>query len=318
MKERITILKTLLLSILTLSLILLSSCARDFDEKEELSLGGIANFRQEFEDAGIIVEIESLHILGNYIDIEFLITDTIGGQLNEDSQLNYSMILHSEPWPLLGQPNIPSGQGVLVDDNSLRIQSRTLFDSPIEDGTLEITMHFIVSHYITEQHQIDFDFSEIEVKTPYGFIGGIPILPPHTLDIEVTSSALDNARGHRISSIGLIDYRLHIQEVRDALPAGGFIASSFSAIRVLDSDDEYLIPITVDDMSVVTFTISEDGALTTQFEFGQYGLISDEYSESIFAFRSGYLSEYSIIAEKWSVNWKMLDWSINVNVSDFF
>lgn|GEM_PF-6875796 len=267
--------------------------------------------KKYFGDVGIRVEIAYIAVYDNIVDIHFIIEDMIGGQFGEEVQLHYSLIHQGFG---LGLTSDQSSGIVQKGDGSLfEIHSRTVFRNPIESGELTLEIHFIVSSHTLIQDVIAIDFDELQPQTPYSFIEGIPILRPNLQDIEIGFCRYDDeSQGLSLSSIGVIDERIHIQELRRALPQDSFIAAAFKQFKVISPNGEVVRPIS----DGVRFKINESGEIEEISDLFAMTLFYDEYIENIFDVDKERIAEYNLVANLQVINWINLDWEIVFDVFD--
>jgi hypothetical protein len=142
------------------------------------------------------------------------------------------------------------------------------------------------------QHDIDFDLSTLEVYTPAVRIWDTPILPTHIRDIELEIEGFENDWDSRISSIGIIDGKLHIQQLYR--PRSQTLVKS-SHFYLVDPEGEDVIQISEAQWpwGELYFRVDDNGNIISDENMDIYGEYFI-YREDIYEVDLERLSEYKL------------------------
>jgi len=161
-------------------------------------------------EGGFRIEVVAVGINANTVDLYITLEDLV------DNRLDGDIFVLADVW-LAGDSlrrSFPQFSRVIDQTNSgvVTLHTRTSFHNPIEGRALDFELYSIDYNFRTAEHEINFDLSAITEHSPAAWIWNTLILPPHLHDIPVALEGFENVGDIRISSIGLIDGRLHIQE----------------------------------------------------------------------------------------------------------
>ena len=147
------------------------------------------------------------------------------------------------------------------------------------------------------QHEIDFDMSSIEHFAPAAIIQESSVLPPHMHYIDF--SGID---GHYdwhvfLSSIGIIDSRLHIQQIIDMTVPWN--PPDSLAMKLIDPDGD-IVQYRLEPHwtgGLPGFIIDENGSIVCLREDNTIRVINSFYQEYIYDIDYERLSDYKLIVE---------------------
>ena len=247
-------------------------------------------------DEGIRIEVVAVGIDSNTIDFYFTLEDMIANRFEGDIWI-YALI-----FPNTNDINQSRGYEIFPEvihrseDGIVTLMGREVFEQPITDVELRFNLYHIAYDVRRGVYEISFDLTSLEESEPGAIIDGTPVLQPNLHNIELEIEGLNKKLFTQISSIGIIDDRLHVQQRLDAnkwSPPDGVL------FHVLDPFGEY-VPFFIDQWSlhVPVFSTDENGDIigrdTLEADTQIENLIYHEY---IYEIDKKRLSEYKIIAE---------------------
>ena len=141
-----------------------------------------------FEEAGVRIDVISATAAGYAVDIYFLVEDLSGERRFcevEHFELHYTLT-RPGGFPSFGISNDGS-RGIIdrTEDGAVIWHSRTNYATPIEAETMTLQVHFLLRSYQAAEQTIDVDLAALTPQVPFDHLGDVPILQPHTHDIEI-------------------------------------------------------------------------------------------------------------------------------------
>jgi len=208
-------------------------------------------------------------------------------------------------------PSVNSTHRLVVDDFHHRSDTEHYIDFDLEEYRQTIG---ILSDFENEQITVEID------SIANLFVWGIPVLHPHSHDIEVSSVEFSKCIFIRsISSIGIINNRLHIQ-VRQAvlMPYSDTEIHCFCSnhcffnVELIDPQGMSVTPVPFNNHPA-KFSVNNDGEIIV----GESPYIDLEpgvpiYTEWVFDIDNEKLSEYKLTAEFSSYDWIELKRTVNL------
>ena len=241
------------------------------------------------------VEILAVGIDANVVDIYLTIEDLIGGRL--DNGFGVSIQLTSMTDAPIQYRSAFSHQREYIyrtESGIITVHHRHIFLAPVTGQILALRLTRFSHSYTEAVADIGIDLSALYTHTPAAWLWNTPILPLNIHDIEINApQGFVNAQPIRISGIGLIDGRLHIQTKYNNFPA------FFDGIQVIDPYGEVVPPIfgRADETASLSFGIDDDGNIYNDRGFNWW---SFPYAERIYDVDTARLSEYRLISEFFS------------------
>ena len=280
-----------------------------------------------FEEEGIRLEVISVAVVGNMASVYFILEDLFGGgRFNEDTIL--------VAWL---RPSVPVGSNMSnsaiimeqIGDRVFILHSYAFFSEPIESQMMYVELRGMDYNHRSAKYEIDIDLAALTPQSPFDWAEGTPILQPHMHDIEISLEGFESIEYiHSISSIGILDGRLHIQELLESLPLppdlSGFpgfgMDWAWSSVWLINphGDRVFPTPTMVDGYDgyyyiypIIDFTLDEDGNILGR-EQAFKG--SRRYTEWVYEVDLDMLSEYRVVARFGAMDWMDLSGAIELEV----
>jgi len=246
-------------------------------------------------DEGIKIEVVAVGVDSNIIDFYFTVEDMIGDRLEGDIWINATIFPNNE--------NASCGQldGRILpeiidrsEDGVVTLRGREVFEHPVTGYELRFNLYDISYNIKSGEYELDIDLASLENHTPAAVIESTPVLPvgTHNIDLEIDGIVYDSWYS-RLSSIGFIDGKLHVQQWLNA--------------QIWDPPDYQLFRLVGPDGNDVIFQM-ESHWYSSSFSKDEYGNIIaydkdapledlDIYREFIYQVNSRRLSEYKLVVE---------------------
>jgi len=182
------------------------------------------------------------------------------------------------------------------------------------------------------EHEMDFDLAALAPQTAEAWVWGTPVLQPHQHDIELVVEGFENNWDTRISSIGIIDGRLHLQSLMELSPLSSIDHMAHAFFYLVGPQGEHVFPYMNPrwPMSNIQFGIDDDGNIFTDISIGEDGelifhdpvlsgvIMTDyprpTYSETNFEGDLDRLSEYRIAVRYFTEDIITLNWVVTFDV----
>ena len=278
---------------------------------------------------GIRVELIAVGVFDNVVDIYVTLEDLVGDRLSGDFTVEHHISPVVETGLELGSvssidPDIISR----TDEGVVTIRKREIFDHSVVGLDLTYSLkglNFDMLRYTDDEINVEFDLTLVKNQPSVLFISenprggrgdhdeymafrelmkteGMNVLHPHLHDIELGLFGIET----RISSIGIIDDRLHIQTYE---PSPDWSKSSH--VWFNDQQSQYIYCV-----SYVEFDVDEEGNLYNPETVARNPAPS-QYKEWIFDIDLDNISEYTLSGEYESSSFLPLDWSITFEVEKY-
>jgi len=261
-------------------------------------------------------ELVAVGITTNVIDLYLTIEDTLYNRLDEHFEI-FAYVRQSAA-SLAGAPFTDIIDR--TDCGIVTLRSRVMFTEPITASTLTFNLRYIRHTYRYENFVVDFDLSTLTEQEPAGWLWDTPILQPHLHDIRAIPPAgfLDSG-DIRISSMGIIDGRLHVQEQYDLIALWRWTQNKFDLINPYG---EIVQPIYGSHYNTasVSFGIDEYGELDDERGYTFYNdrgynyVVTFPFRENIFEVDLERLAEYSLVAYFNTNDVAAVHWSVRFDV----
>jgi len=205
-----------------------------------------------------------------------------------------------------------------TDDGIVTLHSRVVFDYPISGQELYFRLGSISYNIRSGTCDIDFDFSSIAPQKPAAWVWDTPILPHHLHDIKLELDGFENTWDNLISSIGIIDGKLHIQQQQAPLSRANRDWAWFSLADLKGEDvfpyDDPQWPLTI-----LSYKIDENGNYRNYHDDAIAGINPELphlplFREDIYEIDLNHLSQYKIVARYNAENWIDLNWEVSFEV----
>lgn len=291
-------------------------------------------------ESGIRVEVVAVGVFDNVVDIYLTLEDLIGNRLDGEISIFYELSPMCSEGTDIGGLGFFGGVEIIDRTNGVvTIYNRHVFTQSVAGQDLTFTLRNInynIRYYLDHEINLDLvtampnipsvqlilDYDDLEWLCENNFYQirgpiilsyydtklltttGITILEPNLHDIELGLESIEK----RISSIGIIDGRLHIQLYE---PSPGNIHSFAwsSWLRTVTPEEEKLeswrqVQYRID------FSIDEFG----NFYRGEY--IHPHYREYILEVDLDRLSEYRLLGDFWAAGFIDLKWTVTFQVEN--
>jgi len=256
---------------------------------QPLEISGVV--RKNTIDAGFKIELVAVGVSSNIIDLYLTIEDLQSNRFDGDFQLIAWVNQKNEPVPT----SVTQFSNIInrTDDGVVTLHAREVFYEPITGQELELKLDSLSFNYRYGELDVDFDMSTLEEHAPAAFLWGTPILPPHMHDISIALDGFECAGFINISSIGLIDGKLHIQEEYDMTALYRWVDNK---VKLIDPYGNIIKPSrnTYDGTSSVSFRIGEQ--VNFYNDRGIDYVVDFPYRENIFVVDPDRISEYRLAA----------------------
>jgi len=251
-------------------------------------------------DESIRIKVVAVGIDSNVVDFYFTLEDMVSSRLDGDIWVNASV------FPVVD--DVPWGSHVMFpevidrsDDGVVTLRGREVFTEPITDRELRFNLYHIAYNVKQGEQDIDIDFTALASHAPASWIWDTPVLPPNLHNLKMNVDGITDGWYTGISSVGVIDGMLHIQQWLDSSswnPPDGVM------FHLLDPYGE----------PVMFFIAPQWLAHTPVFTVDSYGNIIDDswegydiarepgepsivYHEYLYEVDMERLSEYRLVAE---------------------
>lgn len=249
--------------------------------------------RTETTRSGIHMELVAIGVHDNTVDIFLTLEDLIGSRLDGDISIWPSLRLagdmHSNSAFISSETINRTSDGVVT------IHSRRVFPYAITGRELRFEITGIGYNYRHGEYEIAMDLSTLTEQTPAAQIWDTPILAPHQHNITISPEGFENLGETTISSIGLINGRLHIQIYQDSRAMNRRFSEMDTTINLISPYGE-IIPATEStsyNTATISFGIAEDGDF---YNDSGHNWFTFPYVEQVFDVDLQRLAEYRIIA----------------------
>jgi hypothetical protein len=246
--------------------------------------------------------------LSNVVDIYLIIEDLEGNRLDDTVEVfgDVTVIGDGARFPtaiidgeeiIVGEqlPTAPSLSEIisLTDDGVLTLRNRFVFDRSITEQDLVYNLRGMQYNFREAKIDIDYDLASLVEQTPTATIWDTPILTPHTHDIDMNLKGFENAGRVSISSIGILNGRLHVQEQYCSVALRQWVGNR---VRIIDPQGNILQPLrgTEDNTETISFRIDRNGVLYN--DRGYLHVVDFPYRENVFEVDLTRLSEYRLAA----------------------
>ena len=262
-------------------------------------------------DGGIRIEIVAIGILSNVVDFYFTLEDLVEDRLDGDIMIS-AMVTPGDldfDTAVIENPRIIDR----TDDGIVTLHSRQRFSTPISGQEMQFRLRSISYNRKNGEYKTDFDLSSLETSPTAAWLWDTPVLPPHLHDISLNLEGFENTWDTRVSSIGIIDGKLHIQQ-EQAPPSTS--DNAWVHFCVMDPQGAHVEPYIGPHwpLSILSFRIDESGGFSND-NTGIYADITPDlahlpFREDIYEVDLGRLSEYSLVAlyhteERIDLNWEV-------------
>jgi hypothetical protein len=263
-------------------------------------------------EEGIRIEVVAVGIDSNTVDFYFTLKDTVSNRLDGDIWVDAVVFPFVEDIAWSEHVMFPEVIN-RSNDGTVTLRGRQVFTEPITGRELRFNMYHIAYNVKQGEQEIDIDFATLENHAPAAWIWDTPVLPPDMHNIEMNVEGITDSWYTGISSVGIIDGMLHIQQWLNPLswnPPDGVM------FRLINPNGEpvvfYMAPQWLSHVPV--FSLDVNGNITS--EPGESSIVYHEY---IYEVNMERLSEYRIVAEyeKGShidISW----WSAVFEIPEFF
>ena len=247
-------------------------------------------------EEGIKIEIVAVGVDSNTIDYYFTIEDLTGNRLEGDIWINATIFPNIEhiPW---NQGEYRGIQPEIIDrseDGVVTLRGREVFEHPVTGYELRFNLYDISYNLKSGEYELDIDLASLENHTPAAMIEGTPVLPVglHNIEFEIDGIVVDGWYS-RLSSIGFIDGKLHVQQW---LNAQIWDPPDYQLFRLVGPDGNDVIFQTDSNWYSSSFTTDEYGSIIAYDKDASLEYL-DVYREYIYQVNSTRLSEYKLIVE---------------------
>lgn len=269
------------------------------DERADLLTPMGAEVVREFSRSGFRGELVAIGIFSNALDLYLTLEDTTGNRLDGEFTV-FANVWHGQDISLTMFSEIIDRTPCGV----VTLHSREVFAEPITEQKLTFALRYIHYNYRSAELEIDFDLSGATEQTPAAWLWDTPLLPAHMHDIPVALAGFGNAGRIRISSIGIIGGRLHIQEYYDSAALNRWTGNK---VRLIAPDGTEVRPLhgTRENTASVSFRIDGDYFYNDR---GYNFIVDFPYRENIFAVDTERLADYRLVAYFDTHDHRVLNW----------
>lgn len=265
--------------------------------------------------AGFHIDVVAMGVSYNAVDLFLTLEDMLYNRLDGDFWVATRLYIAGER----SFQSSPIFSDVIdrALDGTVTLHTREVFHESIADKELELLIDgiFYNSGYVT--YELDFNLSSIVEHATYAWLWDTPILQPHMHDISIEPESVLLTGSTRISSIGMIDGRLHIQEQHDAIALRNWRRR---VVTLINPEGETVYPLrgTRNNTQSVSFGIDQQGNI---YNNQGHNFTADfPYREYIFEVDILRLAEYRLEAQISTERRVYLNWtaSFEVEVPDAY
>ena len=255
-----------------------------------------------FPEEGIRFEIVSAAVYGYEVEFIYRLEDLIGYRFDERMYVRVivDFFKGDHTGVLIATPH----KSAILDHcgNTFILSQRFSLTEPPDDAVFYVAFQPISLQYGYKRAELNIgiDLSTLKQQEPYRILSGVPILRPHTHDIELKFRGFEPTDwALTITSIGIINELLHVQMRQQTLPQElqaphGSIAGVF--FNVIDPQGDWIADAVVYGSRSVRFKIDDTDNITELHQFLQTSQDTGFYLERVFEVDLAGLSEYSIYA----------------------
>ena len=248
--------------------------------------------RNGFNASGLRGELVAVGAVdGNVVDVFLTLEDLTGNRLVGDFDV-FAYLMYGTQRSMMGWSRL-TNEINRTDYGMVTLYGRHVFSQPISGSELAFVLHSIQYTARENRYAVDFDLGTLTEQIAAAFLWDTPILQPHQHDISIALPGFERAGDINISSMGLIDGRLHIQEQYDAIALNRWVGNK---VQLINPYGEIVHPLrgTRDNTATVSFRINEQGEFYNDRGFNF--VVDFPYRENIFAVDAQRLSEYRLVA----------------------
>ena len=257
--------------------------------EREKALQPVTNWVLVTED-GLRLEIIAAAVHTNVLDIYIKLEDLEGKRLDNGVSVYGEVFLRQEQE---AQPIAFSSEIIdRTDDGIVTLHNRQVYISSIAEQKVEFRLHDISYNFREAEIEIDFDLTSVVQQLPAAVLWDTPILQPHLHDIDVSLEGFDGMGSTVVSSIGIINGRLHIQEKYDRAALYQWVSNR---VQLISPRGEVVFPLrgTQENTASISFEIDQQGNYYNDKGFNFVS--SFPYRENIFEVDLAQLSEYKLV-----------------------
>ncbi|MCL2365408.1 MAG: hypothetical protein FWC71_12215 [Defluviitaleaceae bacterium] len=246
----------------------------------------------------------------NVIDVYWTLEDVTGNRLDErfyvSSYLLYdvhSPINTAHAWVRVTINNVIDR----TDCGVLTLHNRHVFPHAISGHDVIFGLHGIHYNFREDVLALDFNLGTLTEQTPAAYLWDTPLLPPHLHDINIALAGFEDAGEIIISSMGLVNGRLHIQEQYDRVALNRWRSNK---VQLINPYGDIVHPIrgTYESTASISFRIDANGHFYN--DRGYNFVVDFPFRENIFDIDAARLSEYRLIASFDTSDDLLRDWRI--------
>ena len=266
-------------------------------------------------DEGIRIEVVAIGIDSNVVEFYFTLEDMVSNRLEGD------VWIYATVFPILdGDLAVGWSQGERGlspevihrgDDGIVTLRGTEVFEQPVTGLEFRFNLYNIAFNVRSGEHDMGIDLSSVGHYEPFAFVNEMPVLPLDMHNIETYADGGDWF--NRISSIGIIDGKLHIQVRYDPSRLTSWNPPDGLAFRLYDPGGDWVmwyeephwttyVPIFMtDEHGNILYYVVND--MNDSYYIDDNGYIHDpgthvySYREYIYNVNIDRLSEYKITAE---------------------
>ena len=245
-------------------------------------------------EEGIRIEVVAVGVDSHAIDFYFTLEDLISNRLDGDIWINATV------FPVVD--DIPWGTHIMfpevIDrsvDGVVTLRGRQEFAQPIVGQELQFNIYDISYNVKSGEYDTGIDLASLEYFAPAAWYHDMPILPPNQYIIKPEVEVIETGWYGHISSIGIIEGQLHIQQYSDASLWNPPDSVDF---QLIDPNGERVMFFIDPQWQFVTpnFILDEQGNINLLYEqHPSNNEVLGRYSEYIYEVDLERLSEYNLV-----------------------
>jgi len=166
---------------------------------------------ERLTDEGIKIEIVAVGVDSTVLDFYITLEDMVSNRLDGDIRVDALVdpIIEEGGWGMHAfLPEVINRS----DDGIVTLWGREYFLEPVTGQKFQFNLYNIAYNIVSGDQEMDVDFTSLETYVPTDWIWDTPILPSDLHNLELYVEGMEYSWKTSISSIGIIDGKLHIQQ----------------------------------------------------------------------------------------------------------
>jgi len=247
-------------------------------------------------DEGFRVELIAVGVFDNVVDVYISLEDLESNRLDGDSIFDFVLFANvSTVQPQMSFSELPQIIG-RTEDGVVTFHIRTIFSRSVTGQELQFNLSEIWYNHRTYERKMEFDLGTVTEQVPADWVFDRPVLQSYMHHVESEPPVgFEYVIQFNLSSVGIIDGKLHVQEV--LAPARYLHHKGWSVIRLSAPHGEMI----------------GGPDLEHLFEHLDFIMFSN-YRETVYQVDLNNLSEYRLVEQFGAWDSLIFNWSVAFEV----